>query len=203
MANVVIDPRKSALLLQDLQNELLKGDRPVVPLNGRQLIANCQKLLAKARATGMPVVHVRVSRRPDLRDVPRPPLGAAAGPGGGPRLIDGTPGAQIVSELAPRPEDVVVTKHTTSPFNTTDIEVYLRRFGVTTLILTGYSTTGVVEGSLRDARDKDYDCVVVRDCCAAGTVQEHDTCMDLVFPRMAWVAGVDEVIAAIRADAQQ
>jgi nicotinamidase-related amidase len=56
----------------------------------------------------------------------------------------------------------------------------------------------VVEGSLCDARDQDYDCVVVRDCCAAATVQEHDTCMDIVFPRMAWVASVDEVINAIR-----
>jgi nicotinamidase-related amidase len=106
--------------------------------------------------------------------------------------------AQIVPELAPRPEDSVVTKHTTSPFNTTDIEVYLRRFGINTLILTGYSTTGVVEGSLRDARDKDYDCIVVRDCCAAATEQEHNTCMDIVFPRMAWVASVDEVIDAIK-----
>ena len=103
-----------------------------------------------------------------------------------------------MAELAPRPEDVVVTKHTTSPFHTTDLGVYLRHFGVSTLLLTGYSTTGVVEGSLRDARDQDYDCVVVRDCCAAGTVQEHDTCMDIIFPRMAWVASVDEVINAIR-----
>ena len=198
MADVSIDPKKSALLLQDVQNELLKGDRPVVPLSGGQLIANCQKLLGKAREVGMLVVHVRVSRRPDLRDAPRPPLGASQGAGGGPSLIEGSEGAEIVSELAPVPQDVVVTKHTTSPFNTTDIEVYLRRYGITTLILTGYSTTGVVEGSLRDARDKDYDCVVVRDCCAAGTVQEHDTCMDIVFPRMAWVAGVDEVIAAIK-----
>ena len=198
MAGVTIDPGRSALLLQDLQNELLKGDRPVAPLRGDQLIANCQKLLAKAREAGMPVVHVRVSRRPDLKDAPRPPLGAASGAGGAPSLLEGTPGAEVVSELAPLPEEIVVTKHTTSPFNTTDIEVYLRRLGVTTLLLTGYSTTGVVEGSLRDARDKDYDCVVVRDCCAAGTVLEHDTCMDVVFPRMAWVAGVDEVIAAIR-----
>ena len=106
--------------------------------------------------------------------------------------------AAIVAELAPRPEDVVVTKHTTSPFHTTDLGVYLRRFGITTLILTGYSTTGVVEGTLRDARDQDYDCVVVRDCCAAATVEEHDACMDLVFPRMAWVASVDDVINAIR-----
>ena len=197
MPQVTIDPANSALLLQDLQNELLKGDRPVVPLNGEQLIANCRKLLVKAREVGMPVVHVRVSRRPDLKDAPRPPLGASGGTTGAPSLIEGTPGSEVVAELAPEPDDVVITKHTTSPFNTTDIEVYLRRFGVTTLILTGYSTTGVVEGSLRDARDKDYDCVVVRDCCAAGTLLEHDTCMDVVFPRMAWVAGVDEVIAAI------
>ena len=197
MAQVTLNPKTSALLLQDLQNEIIKGSRPVVPLSGAQLIANCQKLLAKARAVGMLVIYVRVSRRPDLKDAPRPPLGASSG-GGAPGLIEGTAGAEVVAELAPRPEDVVITKHTTTPFHTTDIGVYLRRFGISTLILTGYSTTGVVEGTLRDARDQDYDCVVVRDCCAAATVQEHETCVDLVFPRMAWVATVDEVINAIR-----
>ena len=198
MADVVLNPKTSALLLQDLQNELIKGSRPVVPLSGAALIANCQKLLTKARAVGMPVIYVRVARRPDLKDAPRPPLGTPPGSGVAPSLIEGSDGAAIVAELAPRPEDVIVTKHTTSPFHTTDIGVYLRRFGISTLLLTGYSTTGVVEGSLRDARDQDYDCVVVRDCCAAATVQEHDTCMDIIFPRMAWVASVDEVINAIR-----
>ena len=198
MADVVLNPKTSALLLQDLQNELIKGSRPVVPLSGAALLTNCQKLLTKARAVGMPVIYVRVARRPDLKDAPRPPLGTPPGTSGAPSLIEGSDGAAIVAELAPRPEDVVVTKHTTSPFHTTDIGVYLRRFGISTLLLTGYSTTGVVEGSLRDARDQDYDCVVVRDCCAAGTVQEHDTCMDIIFPRMAWVASVDEVINAIR-----
>ena len=197
MANVAIDPSNSALLIQDMQNDIVKSDRPVVPMGGSQLIANCVKLMNKARQVGMPIIYVRVSRRSDLKDAPRPPLGVSASPAAGPALTEGTPGADVVSELAPRPEDPIVTKHTTSPFNTTDIEVYLRRFGVNTLILTGYSTTGVVEGSLRDARDKDYDCVVVRDCCAAATDQEQNTCMDIVFPRMAWVADVDEVIDAI------
>src|SRR5215472_6149068 len=154
MADVVLNPRTSALLLQDLQNELIKGNRPVVPLSGAALIANCQKLLTRVRAAGMPVIHVRVARRPDLKDAPRPPLGTPPGAGGAPSLIEGSDGAAIVAELAPRPEDVVVTKHTTSPFHTTDLGVYLRRFGITTLILTGYSTTGVVEGALRDARDQ-------------------------------------------------
>ena len=198
MAQPTIDPRTTVLLLQDLQEELLKGDRPIAPISGAELIANCQKLLAKARQVGMPVIYVKVTRRPDMRDAPRPAFGTPAGAPAPRMLIEGTPGAEIVSELAPRPEDAVVTKHTTSPFNTTDIEVYLRRFGVSTLILTGFSTTGVVEASLRDARDKDYDCVVVSDCCAAGAIEEHTSRMDLTFPRAAWVAGVDEVIAAIQ-----
>ena len=199
MAPVQLPAWASALLLQDLQNDLIKGTRPVVPLSGTELITNCQKLLTTARAVGMLVVYVRVSRRPDLKDAPRPPLGTATGVAGPSILIEGTAGAEIVAELAPRPEEVVVTKHTTSPFHTTDLGVYLRRFGITTLILTGYSTTGVVEGALRDARDQDYDCVVVRDCCAAATVEEHEVCMNRVFPRMGWVAGVDEVINAITA----
>jgi len=170
-----------------------------VPLGSAELIANCQKLLTAARAAGLLVVYVRVSRRPDLRDAPRPPLGTPTGVASPSLLIEGTHGAEIVAELAPRPEDVVVTKHTTSPFHTTDLGVYLRRFGITTLLLTGYSTTGVVEGALRDARDQDYDCVVVRDCCAAATVEEHEVSLNLVFPRMGWVAGVDEVINAFAA----
>ena len=65
MADVTLHAKTTALLLQDLQNELIKGSRPVVPLGGPQLITNCQRLLAKARAVGMPVIYVRVSRRPE------------------------------------------------------------------------------------------------------------------------------------------
>src|SRR5437870_13097870 len=115
MADVVLNPKTSALLLQDLQNELIKGSRPVVPLSGAALIANCQKLLSKARAVGMPVIHVRVARRPYLKDDPRPPLGTPPGASGAPSPIDCSECAAIVAALAPRPEDVVATKHTTSP----------------------------------------------------------------------------------------
>ncbi len=73
MADVRLNAKTTALLLQDLQNELIKGSRPVVPLSGAELSANCQKLLTKARAVGMPVIYVRVSRRPDLKDAPCPP----------------------------------------------------------------------------------------------------------------------------------
>src|SRR6266511_6033658 len=98
MADVRLNAKTTALLLQDLQNELIKGSRPVVPLSGAELSANCQKLLTKARAVGMPVIYVRVSRRPDLKDAPRPPLGTPEGAGGTPSLIEGTEGAAIITE---------------------------------------------------------------------------------------------------------
>src|SRR5215475_12987980 len=109
MVDVRLSAKTTALLLQDLQNDIIKGSRPVVPLNSAELIANCQKLLAKARAVGMPVIYVRVSRRPDLKDAPRLPLGTPPGTSGAPSLIENTDGAAIVAELAPRPEDVVIT----------------------------------------------------------------------------------------------
>src|SRR6266446_9673700 len=90
MADVVLNPTTSALLLQDLQNELIKGNRPVVPLSGAALIANCQKLLTQTRTVGMPVIYVRVARRPDLKDAPRPPLGTPPGASGVPSLIEGS-----------------------------------------------------------------------------------------------------------------
>ena len=201
MADVKIDPKISALLLLDMQNEQVKGGAiPVEGLTPKEMISNCQKVLAKARDVGMPVVYVRAIRRPDLKDAPRPPLGETGhriGTGGA-NLIEGSVNAEIISELTPTPEDFIVNKHTNNPFNHTDIEVYLRRLGVNTLLLTGHSTTGVVASVLRDAKDKDYDCVVISDCCAAWTPEEQDVCMNITFPRMAWVATTDEVIQAIR-----
>ena len=83
-----------------------------MPLSGTELIANCQRLWPGA-AVGMPVIYVRVSRRLDLKDAPAPP-GTPPG-GGAPSLIEDTDGAAIVAELAPRPEDVVITSIPPAP----------------------------------------------------------------------------------------
>jgi nicotinamidase-related amidase len=49
VADITINSQNTALLIQDMQNELLKGSMPAAPLSGPQIIANCQKLLEKAR----------------------------------------------------------------------------------------------------------------------------------------------------------
>jgi nicotinamidase-related amidase len=79
---VQLAAKTSALLLQDLQNDRIKGPQPVMPLSGTELITNYQKLLTAAGAAGLLVVYVRVSRRPDLKDAPRPLLGTPPGVAG-------------------------------------------------------------------------------------------------------------------------
>jgi hypothetical protein len=121
----IMTPPRIARLLQDMQNELIKGGAmPVQPLSGAEIIGNNVRLLGKSRSSGIAVIYVVVNRRPDRRDAPRPPFGApASAADAGPRLTAGTHDAEVVEELAPRPEGPVVIKHTTSPFNTSDIEV--------------------------------------------------------------------------------
>ena len=54
MPDVSLDPKRTALLLQDLQNELVKGDTPVVPGSGAEIIANCRKCATKLEKWACP-----------------------------------------------------------------------------------------------------------------------------------------------------
>ncbi|MCH8939809.1 MAG: cysteine hydrolase [Chloroflexi bacterium] len=196
MATPNIDPKRTALILCDFQNGLVMSQRPIEPWGAKTLIANAKKVLDHARKVGMAIIYVRVGYRQDLKDL----APKAFTPGenwGSPSLAVGNVEQQIVEELTPEPGDFIVTKHTISPFNNTDIEVYLRRAGAENIILMGYSTTAVIMGSFRDAVDKDYNVAVVSDACAAGTKEEHEVSMNLIFPRNGWVGTSDEVIAAI------
>lgn len=60
---MILHANTTALLLQDLQNDLLKGSRSVLPSGSETLIANCRKLQDRARALKIPVIQVRLSRR--------------------------------------------------------------------------------------------------------------------------------------------
>ena len=75
MPDTTIDPQSTALLIQDMQNELVKGSvMPVQPLSGADIIANSVRLLEKARSVNMPVIYVKVNRprRPDAMHLARP-----------------------------------------------------------------------------------------------------------------------------------
>lgn len=102
------------------------------------------------------------------------------------------PSSQIDERLDQRPDDVSVRKTRVGAFTTTDLDRRLRDRGVTTVVLAGISTSGVVLSTVREAMDRDYEIVVLSDGCADPDADAHAFLIERLFPRYATVITVGE-----------
>jgi ureidoacrylate peracid hydrolase len=157
------------------------------------VIANAASLLSAARAAGAMVAHARADHRPGshaetLRDTgPRAPL-----------IMGGTPEAEIVPELAPRPGEHLVPKLRWSAFHGTDLDRTLRGRRVDTIVLCGGSTEIGIASTAYAARDLDYNLVIVADACTSAKQDVHEQLMREVFPRLARVRNTMRVLEMIK-----
>ena len=85
----------------------------------------------------------------------------------------GTWGTEIHPDLPVASADMQVVKHRVSPFYSTNLEVQLRANGLGRIYRAGVSTQAVVQATVRDGRDRDYEMIVLEDCCAAHSEAEH------------------------------
>ncbi len=171
----------------DVQNGIV--DR--VPDDAAPLLETLDATTASARAAGMPVVYVRVAFRSGGAEIsPRNRAFSALATGTAFGVDDHA--TQIHPAVAPHPDDVVVVKKRVSAFTGSDLEVVLRSLDVTSLVLTGIATSGVVLSTLRQAADLDYELTVIRDGCADADPEVHRVLMDKVFPRQASVVTAEE-----------
>ena len=99
--------------------------------------------------------------------------------------------------VAPRFDEVVVTKHRVSAFSGTDLDMILRANGIETLLLAGIETGGVVLSTVRHGFDADYRIVVIDDCCSELDEEVHLTLMEKIFPRQAAVVTSRDVMASL------
>lgn len=169
----------SIYLVMDMENDLIHPDGPngkttyAEQVRGRNIIANTKAAIAKARAAGLPVGYVRVGFSPDYRECPpNSPVFGGAKKNGLFKL--GTWGTEIHQEIAPQPQDFMITKHRVSPYYATPLEAILRAKGITRIYCSGVSTNGVVQAAVREGHDRDYEMIVLEDCCCALTKEEHE-----------------------------
>ena len=121
---------------------------------------------------GCKVGYVRVGFSPDYRECPpASPIFSGARKNGIFKL--GTRGTEVHPALAPQQGDFDIVKHRVSPFYGTTLEPILRANGIERLVLCGVSTNGVVHSGAREAHDRDYECIILEDCCAGVTPDEH------------------------------
>lgn len=177
-----LTPDNSALIVIDMQVDFC-GEGGLTTVSDtdlammREPIEPTRRVLAAARAYGMPVIYTREGHRPDGADLTavkrfRSRLGGA---GVGDRspigriLIRGEPGHAIVPELRPELGDSIIDKVGSGCFYGTDMEHLLRNRGVRNLIFAGVTTECCVHTSIREASDRGFDNLLLEDCTAAIT----------------------------------
>ena len=218
---IAIDVARSAIIVVDMQNDF-GADGGMFHRAGidismiRRAVAPTARALTAARASRIPVIYLKMAFRPDLSDAG--PLDspnharhlllgvgtAVRAPNGSKSrvLIRDTWNTDILPELAPKPQDIVLYKHRFSGFFQTDLDAILASLNIKYLIVTGCTTSICVESTIRDAMFRDYSCVLLADCTAEPIGNDlprsnHDASLLAVQVLLGWVASSDGFIGAL------
>ncbi|MFM9845074.1 MAG: cysteine hydrolase family protein [Dongiaceae bacterium] len=172
-----IEPGRTALLVIDVQNgeyneKLIKAEPQYEYFwnrMGNTVLPNGRKLLAACRGAGIEVMFTTVECYTlDGRD----------------RSLDykvsgiffakGSWEAQVLDELKPLPNEIVIPKMSSSVFVSTNISYVLRNLGIEYLMVMGLLTDQCVESAVRDACDEGFLVTLIEDACATKTQERHD-----------------------------
>jgi nicotinamidase-related amidase len=182
-----LDPRTTALVLIDLQKGVV--GMSLAPRSGPEVVDKAMALAARFRAASSLVVLVNAAYAADLGDALRQPVDRqwSRPPGGFPagwtELVDG---------LA-QPTDIRVTKHQWGAFYGTDLDVQLRRRGITTIVLGGIATNFGVESTAVQAWERAYAVVVAEDVATSMTDEMHQFSITTILPRISRITKAAEI----------
>jgi nicotinamidase-related amidase len=166
---------KIALLIIDMQRDFLESGGFGEALGNdvsrlRSIIPTVQQLLAVFREKNLPVFYTIEGHKSDLSDCP--PAKLKRGQGSlkigdqgimGRILILGEKGNDIIDELKPLNNEIIITKPGKGAFYATSLQEHLQKQQITHLIITGVTTEVCVQTTMREANDRGYECLLVED----------------------------------------
>jgi nicotinamidase-related amidase len=187
-----LDPQATALVLIDLQKGLL--GLPTAPYPAAQVVENGGRLARALATAGGTVVLVRVDFGEGVVAAPKggtdTPL--ALPPGGVP-----ADWAELAPELAAVRPHIIITKRQWSAFFGTELDLQLRRRGITHMIVGGLMTNFGVESTARDGWQHNYTVVVAEDAAASFGEDLHRFAVEKTLPRVGLVRKTDAILAAL------
>lgn len=202
----LVNGGRAAVLTMELQEgvvgreALMQSLVAAVDAGGLRRIAG--DVCVEARRRSVPVVHCVAENRPDgrgasencavfamnnrlRRDTGRTPIDI------------GSPGAALIPELGPEPEDLVVSRlHGLTPFTQTSLDQILRNLGVDTVIVVGVSVNIGVLGTVISAVDLGYNVVLIRDGVCGVPREYADAVLEHTMPLLATVVTSEDLRAA-------
>jgi len=194
-----IDPRRTALIAYDVCRRALTPADSTRREAMRPVLDAWIRMIAAARAAGLPVIYTTPVSRADGADVVLLPTDLSAETGVPPLTngIEGTQDAGFPDEIAPAPEDYVFLKRRPSAFYGTGVAELLRGLGRSALVIGGAGTNRGVETSVREAFSMDLDTVVVRECCWGGDAAAHAYSLDTSMRMYARVRTLEQTLAML------
>ena len=214
-AALSLDLDRTALVVVDMQNAFASTGG-MLDLAGidvrpaRDVILNARRVCEAARRAGLPVVYLTIGYPPDLStaggvDSPNPQKELALclmrerPELRGKLLTFGTWDFEIVPELAPLPEDIVIVKSRYSGFHGTPLDSVLRARGVRNLLLVGIASNVCVESTIRDAYFLEYWPVMVADATMpAGSRAIQEATEFNVRTFFGWVTNSEDLVTVLR-----
>lgn len=173
--------------------DLLKGIVTMATVHpAADIVRNGVRLVEAFRAKQLPVVLVRVGWRPDRADALRSRTQA---PPPAKRPPDFS---EYIDELRADPDrDILIHKRQWGAFYGTDLDLQLRRRGVTNIVLCGISTSIGVESTARDAWERGYNLTFASDAMTDSNADAHERALSVIFPRIGEIGTTDEILALL------
>ena len=193
MGELIFEPRRTAVVVIDLQKGIVGF--PGNPRSASSVIANSVALLDAARSVGAQPILVHVGRSSDDGD------GLQVASDEPMRMPGALPPdwSELIPELNRQPNDLVILKRQWGAFYGTDLELQLRRRGLSTIILCGIATAFGVESTARDAYERGFEQIFAEDAMTSRTTESHANAIANIFPRIGRVRSTAEIVAALRA----
>lgn len=166
-----IDPHKTAMIVVDMQNDFVADGAMLQSKQAAAMVPKLAATLRFCREQGIRVIYTAHVHRQDgcdmgLYDDLYAPIADRAS------LVDDTPGVEIYQDLAPAPGEHVIKKHRYSAFHATDMDLILREWGITSVVISGTTTENCCHATARDAMFHNYKVAFLAD--ATGTFDYPD-----------------------------
>jgi len=198
--DIKLNPVSTALLVIDIQNTYIVPDensaeairwQPFYDRMNNTVIPNNAKLLEWARAAKIEVIFARIAcQTEDGRDRSL----SQKKPGFNYLLLPkDREDSQVVPELSPQGDEIVVTKTTDSALTGTNLRLLLHNIGITDVIVSGIFTDQCVSSTVRSLADESFGVVVVHDACAAATMDLHERELEIINMIYCHVVGMNDL----------
>ena len=203
--DMVLEPAETAVLVIDIQNTYLEVPedpaeaarwQPFFERMNATVIPNTAALVEACRANGVEVIFARIAcLKTDGRDRSL----SQKKPGFNYLLLPkDRADSQMVPELTPKGDDIVITKTTDSALTGSNLRMVLHNMGIKNVIAAGIFTDQCISSTVRSLADESFNVAVVEDCCAAATKDLHDKeleIINMIYCHVVWKADVLEMIA--------